>query len=99
MRNHSPLLLKTINMKTTNKYDSLKYKEVNNRYTPIVNGCINEFIEFEYYTKGIYSVTWINKYEESKTNYVDEFNLHEFILMIHNKYFQTLTLNTTFYEN
>jgi hypothetical protein len=86
-------------MKNINNYYSLKFREVNNRYTPIVNGCINEFIEFEYYTKGTYSITWINKYEESKTNYVDGFNLHEFILMIHNKYFQILTNKTNEYEN
>jgi hypothetical protein len=86
-------------MKQSKIYNSLDFKEVNTRYTPIINGLVNEFIEFEYYTQGIYSITWINKYEESKTNYVDGINLHEFIIMIHNKYFHFLTIKTNFYEN
>jgi hypothetical protein len=70
----------------------LEFKEVKNRYTPIVNGNVNEFIELEYMTKSTYSVTWLNRFEECKTNYVDRIGLENFILMLHDKYFELLTL-------
>jgi hypothetical protein len=79
--------------------NSLRFREVKNHYTPIVKDKINEFIEIVYYTKSIYSVTWINRFEEFKTNYVLGRDLHDFILMIDNKYYNILTNKIKGYEN
>jgi hypothetical protein len=70
----------------------LEFKQVKNRYTPIVNGYINDFIELEYETNSIYSVTWLNRYEECKTNFVHRIGLENFVIMLHNKYFELLTI-------
>ena len=78
---------------------SLKFIEVKNIYTPLIGGRINEFIEIVYNTQSIYSVTWINRFEEIKTNSVLETDLHDFILMIDNKYYNILTNKIKGYEN
>lgn len=69
----------------------LDFKEVKNRYTPIINGIVNDFIELEYETNSIYSISWINRYEKCITDRIHRNGLENFILMIHNKYFDFLT--------
>lgn len=86
-------------MKRSIESSLLKFQEVKDYYTPIVKGKINEFIEIEYKTKCIYSVTWVNRFEEFKTNNVLGSDLHDFVLMIHNKYFNFLTFKLYQYEN
>ena len=43
-------------------------------------------------TNSIYSVTWFNRYEECKTNFVHRIGLENFVIMLHNKYFELLTI-------
>ncbi len=69
----------------------LDFKEVKNRYTPIINGIVNDFIELEYETNSIYSISWINRFEKCITDRIHRNGLENFILMIHNKYFDFLT--------
>lgn len=69
----------------------LDFKEVKNRYTPIINGIVNDFIELEYETNSIYTISWINRYEKCITDRIHRNGLENFILMIHNKYFDFLT--------
>ena len=69
----------------------LEFNQVNNRYTPVVNGSVNDFIEIVYETNSIYSISWINRYEKCITNRIHRNGLENFVLMIHDKYFDFLT--------
>ncbi len=70
---------------------SLYFLEKNKRYTPIISGVMNEFIELEYDTLCIYWITWVNKFERIITSRVEEEKLCDFIKMLHNKYYYLLT--------
>lgn len=78
-------------MKNIQQRTQIEFKQVKNRYTPIVNGITNDFIEVEYETKSIYTVSWINRFERCVIDRVKSSEVRNFILMLHNKYFDFLT--------
>lgn len=78
-------------MKNIQQKTYIEFKQMKNRYTPIVNGIINDFIEVEYESKSIYTVSWINRFEQCITDKVQSSHVKNFILMLHNKYYRLLT--------
>ncbi len=72
----------------------LKFKQVGNRYTPIVNGVLNDFIEVKYDKNCIYQITWLNKFEKLIIDRVHEKGLQGFVIMLHKKYYNLLKFKT-----